>query len=254
MPLSSFRLARLWLASGLMIVTTFTSAWAQETPVDPNYKDVILPQKTEEGLQPVQQLACPENDYPNCAPAPASWHPPILFPGPETSCPTGVVHRDWLREHTTGHSLNHRQRMLEKDYAWRVENAHQPTCCPPPSNWGHKTDECKSQRSWWRLCGGESEACGSKACGNGCGATSKSNGCADQHGCADQIIRVCPDQTSAVSNPTSQDVSLANGEGLGAIEGAAANSGPTNAGPAAPGELNLTGFGAQSEEPAGIQT
>lgn len=196
MPLSSFRLARMWLASGLLIVTTFTSAWAQETPVDPNYQDLILPEQTVEGFLPVSPLAKPEIDYANCAPAPAAWHPPILFPKPEYCCPTGVVHRDWIREHTTPRWLNYRQRMLEKDYAWRVQNGHQPTCCPPWSCWGHSCDECSGIgcKKRWRWFGGHH----GEACNGECGV---------HHACQQS-----GHETSAVNDASSQGVILVSNE------------------------------------------
>ncbi len=66
----------------------------------------------------------------------------MFYPDHTLYCPTGVVHRDWLREKTTGFFVGKRQRMLEKDYQWAVQNGHQPVCCPPHSNWGH-SGECE---------------------------------------------------------------------------------------------------------------
>ncbi len=122
MPIPFFRLARGFLASGLLVLATFASAQAQETSLDPNATDIPLPKKQEAGFHPVSQLAAPENDYPNCSPAAASWHPPIFYPNPTLYCSTGLVARDWFREKLVGFHVNHRQRMLEKDYAWRVRN------------------------------------------------------------------------------------------------------------------------------------
>ena len=142
MPTSYFRLSRLLLASGLLMVLTFASARAQEVPLDPGFTDIPLAEKQPAALVPVTQLAAPENDYPNCAPPQQAWHPPIYYPKPETFCPTGVVHRDWWREKTAGFFAGRRQRMLEQDYQWRMENGWQSPCCPPHTCWGHSCDCC----------------------------------------------------------------------------------------------------------------
>ena len=170
MPTFHFGLLRLLAASGLFVLATFNSARAQEPPVDPNFQDIPLSEKAHDQLQPVAPLALPEVGYENCGPAQAAWHPPIYYPSPEIYCPTGVVCRDWLREHTVGFAVNRRQRMLEKDYAWRVQNGHQPVCCPPHSCWGHKCEECPGVgcREGWNCFGSScEESCA--PCGNGCG-------------------------------------------------------------------------------------
>jgi hypothetical protein len=142
MPISLFRLSRLLIASGLLMLATFASARAQESPLDPNLADIPLPEQQAAGFEPVTQLAAPENDYPNCAPPPYAWHPPIYYPKPELYCPTGVVHRDWWREKTLGFHVNRRQRMLEKDYQRQIQYGYQTPCCPPHSCWGHSCDCC----------------------------------------------------------------------------------------------------------------
>ncbi len=153
MPISCLRLSRLLLASGLLMLLTFASARAQEAPVDPGLTDIPLPEQQPAGFEPVSQLAVPEIDYQNCAPVPQSWHPPIYYPSLETACPTGVVHRDWWREKTLGFFAGHRQRMLEKDYQWRMENAWQSPCCTPHSCWGHPCDCCNGPGCYpaWRV-------------------------------------------------------------------------------------------------------
>lgn len=170
MPISKFGLWRLLAASGLFMLATFSAGQAQEPPVDPNRQDVPLPEESTEGFHAVSPLAQPENDYENCGPAPAAWHPPIYYPSPEAYCPTGNVHRDWWREMTAGFTASRRQRMLEKDYAWRVQNGHQPTCCPPHSSWGHSCDQCPGEgcRSDCNILRA-SHAESAKPCGIGCG-------------------------------------------------------------------------------------
>lgn len=182
MPTLRYGLLRLVAASGLFVLVTISAALAQEPPVDPTFQDVPLAEQTEDGLQPVAQLAEPAIDYEQCLPAPAAWHPPIYFPSPEIYCPTGVVCRDWLREHTVPFAASRRQKMLEEDYAWRAQNGHQPVCCPPHSNWGHKCNEC----SWkvWDLFGSDHGSCA--PCNRGCGTNA---------GC--QLIG---DETSAVES------------------------------------------------------
>ena len=178
MPKDHFRMMRLLAMSGLLVLATFTSAKAQEPPVNPNITDIELPQKRPAELQPVSQLAQPEIDYPDCGPVPGAWHPPIYYPNPTLGCPTGVVHRDWWREKTLCHHIRHRQRMLEKDDLWRAQNAGQPTCCPPPSCWGHSCECCPGigclsrcfGLSWLglgRKCGFCQSSCGETPCSEG---------------------------------------------------------------------------------------
>lgn len=143
MPISFFRLTLRMLASGLLVLLTFASAKAQEAPLDPNQTDIPLPAAEPADLQGVNQLAQPEIDSYHCQPAPGTWYPPVYYPDPSLCCPTGVVHRDWFREKTCGFFAGKRQRMLEKDYQWAVQNGHQPVCCPPHSSWGHACD-CES--------------------------------------------------------------------------------------------------------------
>ncbi len=170
MPLFSKRLSRLLVASGLILLSAFDAVNAQEPPLDPNRIDVQISEGQQAGFEPVSQLAKPENDYPNCAPVPAAWHPPVFYPNNTLYCPTGVVHRDWFREKTVGFFTYKRQRMLEKDYQFRVQNGWQSPCCPPRSCWGHKCDECCDgpgcRKSWSCFGSSDSEQCA--PCSNGC--------------------------------------------------------------------------------------
>ena len=201
MPTYHFRTMRLLAMSGLLMLATFTYAKAQEPPVNPNITDIELPPPVPAELKPASPLAVPEIDYPDCGPVPGAWHPPVFYPNPTLGCPTGVVHRDWWREKTLCHHIRHRQRMLEKDDLWRAQNAGQPTCCPPPSCWGHSSDCCPGigsrsrcfGLSWFGF-GGKCNSCG-EACGRSCGETPCSQGpaCGTHNGSVSD-----GDQTSAL--------------------------------------------------------
>ncbi len=210
MPIDPFRMMRLLAMSGLLVLATFTSAKAQEPPVNPNVTDIKLPQKQPAELQPANQLAEPEIDYPDCGPVPGAWHPPIFYPNPTLGCPTGVVHRDWWREKTLGHHIRHRQRMLEKDDLWRAQNAGQPTCCPPPSGWGHYDDCCPGIGSRSRCFGlswfGLGRKCG--LCGSSCGEMPCSQGaaCGTISGPVSSDEPVSNDRTSGEQTSASEEI------------------------------------------------